>query len=307
MSRVPMFTVIVPTRRIESNLDKSIKSIWAQTCVDFELVVVVDDASAEVRLPLDPHPDRRQVHVVYAPGLEPLGAVNSCATVGTGKFLAFLMPSDAFHPDRLEAFARAFAKMSSVEWGFSGVQAIDAFGQPIEATGIRDASLRQRIWRSVRPLEVTRALEREDGLVSPGNLVVARDLFERIGGFRNLYMSSTWDLALRLLETHRPYAAERALYQLRLPAASWNAGRWNDLRHRSSRDGLTLQILAEHRARLLSRDTFNPAPDPFETLLPDEEVAVQSALWALRSVRRISPAYSALRAGVRLVQKLRTR
>lgn len=296
------FSVVLLASAHERAVSDSIASLWAQTTSNFEIVVVNDGGdSGHNRLASLPAESPRRMSVVKVPDAGRAAAMNAGALAASGRYIAFLIAGDAFHPDRLEVFRRAIVKSPPFEWGFSGVQAIDAAGQRLEDDEIRDLELRQAVQRSQVPLEAIRALGRKNALVSSGNIVVARERFLNAGGFRDLRVTEGWDLALRLLDGTQPYAAERPLYLLRIPTEN---KRWRR-RDEQLRGLESARVVADHRRRLAARPEFVPPQDPMADLPPDEAAAVRSILWALGKLRGFPPAYVAVRTSVRVLRKLR--
>jgi glycosyltransferase involved in cell wall biosynthesis len=96
---VPAVSVVIPTRERHALLSSSLASVFAQTFVDYE-VIVVDDGSAtavDCRACGDP-----RVRVIRHP--ERLGASaarNTGLAAAAGEFIAFLDDDDEWHPEKL--------------------------------------------------------------------------------------------------------------------------------------------------------------------------------------------------------------
>lgn len=109
----PLVSVVVPTRNRAAMLRRALDSVLAQTCRDFE-VIVVDDASSDDTLQqLARHPDRRIRSLASdAPGGAPR-ARNRGIAAARGCYVAFLDDDDEWLPQKLEAQLDVFSRGSS--------------------------------------------------------------------------------------------------------------------------------------------------------------------------------------------------
>lgn len=96
---MPLFTVVVPTYDRPAMLREALQSVRAQTCPDFECIVVEDAPPASsIRMPADTrfrlirHPRNRGV----------AAARNTGIVHATGSFVTFLDDDDVYTADRLE-------------------------------------------------------------------------------------------------------------------------------------------------------------------------------------------------------------
>lgn len=109
----PLVSVVVPTRDRVAMLMRAIDSVLAQTCGDFE-VIVVDDASSDEtlqRLAAHPDPRIRSLPSVAAGGAP--RARNRGIAAARGRYVAFLDDDDEWLPHKLERQLEAFARGSS--------------------------------------------------------------------------------------------------------------------------------------------------------------------------------------------------
>ena len=109
----PLVSVVVPTRDRVAMLMRAIDSVLAQTCGDFE-VIVVDEASSDEtlqRLAAHPDPRIRSLPSVAAGGAP--RARNRGIAAARGRYVAFLDDDDEWLPHKLERQLEAFARGSS--------------------------------------------------------------------------------------------------------------------------------------------------------------------------------------------------
>jgi glycosyltransferase involved in cell wall biosynthesis len=301
-----MFSVVVPCFGHEKFLPTVIESIWAQTFRDFEIVVVNDgspDGSASVLASLASRsPTRMRVVTTVNAGAH--AALNAGAELAAGRYLAFANDDDAFHPERLEVFARAIRLCDAFAWGFSAVEPMNEDGDLIDASAVPDLTRRLAIELSTVPLEALRGLPRRNTAVSSGNLVVRRDLFLDAGGFRDLRFAHDWELNLRLLAKATPYIAERRLYRYRVHTG-------NAFAAQSSREGAhraemeSALIIQAQRGREEAQDASEPRVRYLPKVDPDEAFAIKLTLWMMGMLRSRPRLYRAVRTTARIARKAR--
>jgi hypothetical protein len=192
----------------------AIASVVAQTYSHLEIVVVDDAAdeataaSVEAMLAQVPMASR----VVRRDRAGVAAAWNAGAASARGDYLAFLDAADAYAPDRIECLVDAIAR-AGVAWGFSLVSSVstrllDEGNAQDESAGI--AWQRQRGF--LGKYSNSFALVDYDLAASPGNLFVARDFFDRLGGFHDLTHHAQWEFCLRAIAFDEPIVVPRPLY-----------------------------------------------------------------------------------------------
>jgi glycosyltransferase involved in cell wall biosynthesis len=180
-------SVVVATNRRSPYLAEAVRSAAEQTRPPRE-IVVVDDGSAD--------PAGIEADVSGIPGVTVLhraaGGVSAARNAGareaSGDVLAFLDDDDRWHPRRLERQLGDWASAPDAVAAYCGEQTIDAEGRVLVAGGQRPAADRTVIAR------------REAGVFMP-NLLVRRDVFERLGGLdEGIRLAEDLDLVLRLAD-----------------------------------------------------------------------------------------------------------
>lgn len=302
------FSVIVPCYGHAAFLPETIESLWAQTFKDFEIIAVVDGSPDNTESVLEsmavasPQPMR----VISTRNEGAHAALNTGAELAVGTHLAFANDDDSYHPDRLDVFDRAIRLCDQFLWGFSAVEPMDQDGRTMAASEVPDLGRRIAIQLSGVPLEALKALPRHNAAVSSGNLIIRRDLFGRVGGFKDLRFAHDWDLALRLLAEAPPFIAERRLYRYRIHTG-------NAFAAQSNRAGARLghaesaQIIDRQRQREEARVTYGPQVLPPLRVNPDEAFAIEVTLWMMVKLRSAPFFYTAARSVARLLRNVRRR
>ena len=114
---MPQFSIIIPVYRVEEYLEKCVDSILAQTCQDFELLLIDDGSPDGSGAICDSyaasHPN--QVRALHQPNGGAGAARNNGLRHAKGKYLSFLDSDDFFEPDMLE---KAYEKAEETKADF---------------------------------------------------------------------------------------------------------------------------------------------------------------------------------------------
>jgi hypothetical protein len=164
---LPRVSVLLPTRRPEQ-LRFALRQVSRQRGVDLELILAAHGHEPD-RSVLGELPAAEKVPVtwLHAPASLPFGAVlNQAASLARGDVLLKMDDDDWYGPD--------FVRDLLLAYGYSGA---DVVGTPPE-------------FIYVEPLDVTArrkdATERYHTIVAGGTIMVSRDAFSAVGGFRPL-------------------------------------------------------------------------------------------------------------------------
>lgn len=133
----PTFTVVVPLYNTERYIAAALDSVLAQTCRDFE-VVVVNDASTDrgpsIAMAYARRDDRIRVVTQENRGLA--GARNTGIRHARGRYIALLDADDLWAPRKLELHMRHLDTHPDVGVSYAGSIFIDEIGQDL---GIRQS------------------------------------------------------------------------------------------------------------------------------------------------------------------------
>lgn len=225
-SKRPVVSVVVASYNHAAFVVEALESVAAQTCPTLELIVVDDCSPDDSALRIQawaarPANRKRFSRLVVEAAKCNAGAHNTLnrgAVLATGDYINFLNSDDFFEPSRLEQLLDS-VRAENASWGFTGVRVVDDQSRAVSAVrlppevgfvyeGIAHA-------REHYPSISCGLLERNFA-VSTGNLFVERQLFHRIGGFRDLKYLHDWDFILRATREAEPVAIDEPLYAYRL-------------------------------------------------------------------------------------------
>lgn len=195
----------------ESELRESISSILSQTYSDFEFVIVNDNpANALIRTIVSEfcNLDSR---IVYSENKENIGlamSLNRAASISKGQYLLRMDADDISYPERFDVELRSLLD-GNYDLVCSGYDVIDENSRVVDYNcGLySDSSL-----RSIIPYEIA---------IHHPTVLMRRDKFEEIGGYRNFKCAQDYDLWLRMWNAnYRIHQIPRSLIKYRIRKTS---------------------------------------------------------------------------------------
>ena len=120
----PLFSVVIPLYNKADTIERTLRSVQAQKCRDFELIVVNDgstDNSLEVVRNLS---NEIPLQIIDKPNGGVSSARNAGACASKGRFIALLDGDDVWFPEHLERLEKAIHKYPEVKFFGSGYQRI---------------------------------------------------------------------------------------------------------------------------------------------------------------------------------------
>lgn len=107
-----MFSVIIPLYNKQSSVDKTIRSVLAQSCQDFE-VIVVDDGSTDNSVDVVLNIQDPRINIIRQGNGGPSKARNNGVMHAKGDWILFLDADDELLPDALTIFSNLIYKYPS--------------------------------------------------------------------------------------------------------------------------------------------------------------------------------------------------
>jgi glycosyltransferase involved in cell wall biosynthesis len=201
----PSVSVVIPTRDRWPLLAQTLDTVLAQD-VDLE-VLIVDEASFDDVASRVAELGDERVRVLRHH--EPRGvaaARNAGAAATKGAWLAFTDDDDLWAPDKLVRQLDTVVAASS-SWSYGGAMNFRAAGPTLLAVHVPDpaAEAHRRLpWHNVVP-------------GGGSGVLVAREAFERVGGFDpRIPISADWDLWIRLAQLADPAVVGQVLVAYRI-------------------------------------------------------------------------------------------
>jgi len=200
----PFFSVIVPAFNRASVLGAALHSVLAQTCQDFEIIVVDDGSSDDPRAVVEAIGDPR-IRFVRQENQGGGTARNTGINAARGRFIAPLDSDDTFLPRHLESMKRLL----------DGTRGVVGYARVLCNRGDGRTFLRPP--RAIRTNEdMGEYVLCERGFVPTITIAVERDMAQRVRYHPKLRAAEDVDFAIRL-------ALEGCTFRmLEEPGAIWN-------------------------------------------------------------------------------------
>jgi len=197
-------SVILLTHGDARITERATNSVAAQTYHDVELVI----ADVSEQTAIGGAGGKRTRH--------PAHAANAAARNASGSYLAFLDASDWLAPNCIELMVGEVARARPL-WGFSQVESVDVradvegqAANSLAGRGVPNEPVPSQADFPVDELPSFTLLSRNVAGGS-GNLFVPRDLFLRLGGYRDVE-SHNWDFCVRASREIEPVVVDQRLY-----------------------------------------------------------------------------------------------
>jgi glycosyltransferase involved in cell wall biosynthesis len=182
-------SVIVPAYNSASTIARALDSVFAQTCQDFEVIVVDDGSRDDLTGALAPYGDR--VRLIRQPNAGASAARNKGAKHARGRYIAFLDADDFWHTRKLELQLESFRQFPDITYSWTATRRWRD-GMPDPSRDPVDPVLGKTLYETDFA-----ALFADPYLGTPG-VMICRDVFEKLGGFReDLHSAEDIDLWLR--------------------------------------------------------------------------------------------------------------
>ncbi|QLC25203.1 glycosyltransferase [Parasphingopyxis algicola] len=173
----PLFSVIIPVFNAEETLDRTVRSVLDQTIGDFELLLIDDGSTdASIKKMLRFASEDQRIRVVSQENRGAAAARNLGIEMARGALIAFLDADDIWASTKLECHATVHHRDMMVAVSCAKV----AFIGP-ETRNLDDADAVSGIAFGSLKLP---DLVAENPTCTTSNLVVSRECFDTVGGFK---------------------------------------------------------------------------------------------------------------------------
>ena len=201
-----LVSVVMPSYNHVAYCLTAARSVLAQSHEMLELIVV-DDGSRDESVELLRGIDDPRLRLVVQENRGAHAAINRGLEMAQGDYLAIINSDDVFDPRRIETCLRTMDAEAS-DFACSWIRVVDGEGA---GTAVK------RGWRNMRPSWAGAGGEdgywtREDFTLNmlstnfvstTSNMLFRRNVFERVGGMRNLRFAHDWDFMLRVASVFR--------------------------------------------------------------------------------------------------------
>jgi glycosyltransferase involved in cell wall biosynthesis len=189
-SRRPLFSFVVPAYNASDTIDATIKSVLAQSCDDWEIVITDDGSTDTTRAVIDVFVERdHRIQVHSQPNAGAGAAISAAIERASGEFIVQLGADDELLPE----FCTVMRDFIEAHPGFD-IYASNSYR--LHPDGLREPYHSGARFQHVFSLKVDDLLD-EPAIY--GTAAFRREWFDRVGGFRTEFYSEDYDFWLRAM------------------------------------------------------------------------------------------------------------
>jgi glycosyltransferase involved in cell wall biosynthesis len=211
-------SVVMPSYMHERYAGEAIASVFAHTRPPLELIVIDDGSSdstadrCRAALAAAPFP----VHFIARENRGAAATLNQGLALARGDFIQLLNSDDRLPPRRIEIMLAALLECEA-DWGYARVSFIDDAGRALNPrSDARTRALMAAQDSALMSPTLGLSMLRSNSAISSGNLMLRRQLWEDVGGFRDYRYNHDWDFCLRAALESEPVLVPHPLYEYRI-------------------------------------------------------------------------------------------
>jgi glycosyltransferase involved in cell wall biosynthesis len=163
---MPLFSVIIPAYNRAGIIVRAIQSVLAQTCIDYELIVVDDGSTDNTVEVLRSWIEHNNLRYIYQENRGVCAARNAGASIATGRYLTFLDSDDQVKSNWLEDF-KSLISTSDCDILFCSTEVIRPNGEI----------------KKISCLDPYRMNGKDKGIALAGSWAMKARVFIEIGGY----------------------------------------------------------------------------------------------------------------------------
>lgn len=193
----PTFSVLIPTYNQAQYLPACLDSLLAQTCSNWEAVIVNDGSTDDTRSVLEhyAHKDSRFT-VLHKENGGVASALNLALKNARGRWICWLSSDDMFMPDKLEQHIRGFIEYPDTYFFHTAYNVFYEDTCRLEEIGLPADFIPQESLQVLKFFEIN--------YVNGISICVHRSVFGKVGGFNtNLRNGQDFDMWLRISAQYR--------------------------------------------------------------------------------------------------------
>ena len=252
----PLVSIIIPIYNHEKYVEEALNSVLNQTYQNLE-VIIIDDGSKDQSADLADkwvknalkkgNPYRRYTFIKQ----ENRGAhvtINRGLSLAQGDFLTILNSDDFYHPQRIEKLVNRINEENG-EFIFSAIKGIDGSGASLAVSHQWRKSYEDSLASLGLMPTVGFQLMKGNLAITTGNFLFSKNLYQRVGEFKNLILAHDYEFLLRALVITEPLFVNEELYYYRVHG---------DNTYIKFMDRLELELKEIYRGYLIQVSTFPP-------------------------------------------------
>ena len=273
MNNGPLVSVIIPCYQQGHYLDEAIRSVYAQTYSDHEIIVINDGSTDNTAAVAAGYVG---LTCIQQRNLGLPTARNVGLQASTGEYIVFLDADDRLLPEALETGLRCLRALPDCAFVYGFCDLIDHDGAllpPLPQTAIEQNHYR--------------TLFKANYIWTPGAIIFRRSVFEQVGGFDQALVSGCedWDLYLRIAKHCLIHCHGKVIVQYRKHRASMSA---NGVKMLRAKDVLFRKHLLEARGdRELEELCHSKLTSPLQLVLKQWKIQLFTTVRARTRLRAL--------------------
>jgi len=197
---IPLVSVVIPAYNHEKFIGPAIDSVLAQTCSDFELIVIDDGSTDRTGDVVKSYQDPR-LSYYFQENQDAYNTINRGLGMARGRYIAILNSDDVYSPDRLQILTD-YCEREGAQCVFTDVVPISDSGEVFT-----DTEFGWNVWhRKNRNFyfqcnDVFTAFLKGNFMVTTSNLFMTREAVAKVGQFCSLRYLHDYDYIFRIMLT----------------------------------------------------------------------------------------------------------
>jgi len=244
---MPKITIIIPAYNSAAFIGEALRSVFNQTYTDFEVVIVNDGSTDDIRGALEPYIDR--VRYFRQENQGPAQARNRAIEEAGGEYIAFLDADDLWEPEKLAKQIREFERNPELGMIITENSLFDERGIFRHTVGKREYLMKG---------DIPQNIFLKSGVVTP-TVMVRREVLDQVGVFeQQLRIAEDDNLWIRIAANYPVALIDEPLVKVR------------DHRNRTMRVTPNLSEYVGENVRLLTTKYGDAVRRRIEPVVPEK-------------------------------------
>ena len=186
----PQISVVIPAYNHAEFIERTVRSVLAQTTdARIEIIVVNDGSPDNTEEVLQPFIDAGQIKYVAQPNAGHAAARNRGLREATGKYINLLDDDDELTPEKLEVQLALFEKHPEAVCVYGAYQRVNVDGELMNDGSPADCPSG----------DVKQAFRLRNWILTPGQALIRGDVVRKLKGFdERIWGSDDWEFFVRL-------------------------------------------------------------------------------------------------------------
>ena len=214
-----LISVVIPSYNHEKYIGEAIKSVLEQEYSNFELIIVDDGSQDNSDKIITSFKDSR-IKYIKQENRGAHAAINRGLEITNGEYLSILNSDDVYVSDRFKKMSNILDTNKNIDFISSYIEIINQNGKKL---GVKKGFENLDPWPIQNPektFKKTNSFKKNllmsNFISTTSNMFFRRNVYNIIGGMRNLRFAHDWDFALRVAEKFECYLLEKPVLKYRI-------------------------------------------------------------------------------------------